>query len=118
MKITRFVVVWFILIFFLLVPHIQAQDTTGFIGAIPNAENVTIGWRQSWFSGRWYNFSFTDNFSFTYKYYGYSASPSEDLVYITAFSAAMGLLSTSRSGPTFYLIGYIEATISGVLYLP
>ena len=110
MKTIRFVTLWIILIFYLLVPHIRAQDTTGFIDSVSHAYafNERVEWQESWFSGLWYNFSFTDNFSFTYKYYAYLYyRPSEELIEFGAFSAAMGILNTSFHGPRFCLIGYV-----------
>ncbi len=47
-----------------------AQDTTGFISVSDTiATNPRINWQENWFTGEWYNFSFVDNFSYTYRYY-------------------------------------------------
>ena len=111
MKCSQFIALMIILIFIILAPQLLAQeeDTTGFVDYRRNALNVRVNWRESWFSGDWYNISFTDNFSFTYSYYGHSTPPPLEIpISIHGFSAAMGNKSTSDSGPKFYLVGYVE----------
>ncbi len=99
------------MVLFLLVPAANAQDTSGFIDSVSNANafNAYIEWRESWFTGLWYNFSFVDNFGFNYTFYGNNAPPPrEEFESVNAFLPALGDFSTSYCGPKFILIGYIQ----------
>jgi len=90
---------------------LHAQNNGGFIDSLTraNAGNVFVDWRESWFSGIWYNFSFVDNFAFTYRFNGASSPPpAEQIINVDAFNAAMGDFGTGYLGPKFALLGYVE----------
>ena len=93
----------------LLAPQLLAQDTTGFIDPLTRGTgNPSIAWSESWFDGFSYNLSFTDNFFFTYRYYGDSPDIDTALIAKGAFDATMGNFSTFNPGPRFLLLGYVE----------
>ncbi|MFH0765887.1 MAG: hypothetical protein V2A61_05645 [Calditrichota bacterium] len=110
MKLTPRFILLSSLFYSLLAPHLRAQDSTGFIDSTSrgNAGNPLIGWRESWLSGDWFNLSFTDNFSLTYRFYGQSDPPPvEELVERNALNATWGDFSTTYLGPQFLLLGYV-----------
>lgn len=99
-------IVFFVISIF--APQLIAQDTLGFVDQRINALNPRIEWRENWFSGDWFNFSFNDNFSLAFAYYDV-VSPNIDrrVCRNSGLLAAMGNMSTSRNGPQFWLFGYV-----------
>jgi len=99
-----------VVLLFIQLSATPPPDTTGFIDSLSrgNVGNPIEGWQESWFDGAWFNLSFTDNFAFTYRFYGYKAPPpDESLIENRAFGAAVGNLHTTYLGPEFLLLGYV-----------
>ncbi len=110
MRPLQFIVLWIILILTLLSPSLLAQDTTGFDDStsVANTLNPMIEWRESWYSGQWYNLSFNDGFAFDYRFYGAGfRPPNEEPIHLSAFGAAMGNFTTNYLRPNFMLVGYV-----------
>ncbi len=111
MRSIQLFIIWIILILTLLSPRLHAQDTTGFNDStsIANAFNPSVEWRESWYSGQWYNLSFVDGFSFEYRFYADGRLPShEELISFSAYGPAVGGdFRTGNYRPQFMLVGYV-----------